>query len=64
VDLLYSFSTRCAACRFVVDLLLSPQQINILPCRDVVDLSKSCGFAVDSLWICSGFVVDLLYNSL
>jgi hypothetical protein len=42
-----------------VDLLSSPQQIhNILTCRDVAVLSKSCGFVEKSSKSC-GFVVDL-----
>jgi hypothetical protein len=53
-DSLYSFSTCCGLVeshtplfRFFVDLFSIPQQIhNILTCRDVVDLSKSCGFVV------------------
>jgi hypothetical protein len=60
VELLYSFSTCCGQVeshapliRFVVYLLLSPQQIhNILACRDVADC---CGL-VEKLWICCGLL--------
>jgi hypothetical protein len=44
--------------RFVVDLLLSPQHLDMSRCWGfIVDLSK-----VEKLWICCGFVVDLLSN--